>query len=182
MAKTYRAERSAIISRADCLAVAGRVETREARLLLIEHLRWVLHQAVSARGPRRLDQASAHERVRSCGQRLPMNTLADSGNPVQGETVLVLDHDVLIRVPICQYLRENYPTSGRKQCLLDKRELAGDGDGALRLRIRSGAVLRTISDVFGQSLRAREAEWELGTFATVNIVRHSRRAENHYAA
>jgi hypothetical protein len=50
MAKTYRAERSAIISRADCLAVAGRVETREARLLLIEHLRCVLHQ--SRIGPR----------------------------------------------------------------------------------------------------------------------------------
>ena len=34
-----------------------------------------------------------------------------------------------------------------------------------------------ILDVPAQSLRAREAEWELGTLATDNIVRHSRRAE-----
>jgi hypothetical protein len=31
-------------------------------------------------------------------------------------------------------------------------------------------------------LRAREAEWELGTLATDKYLRHSRRAENHYAA
>jgi hypothetical protein len=44
--------------------------------------------------------------------------------------------------------------------------------------MRRRSVLKTtISDVFGQSLRAREAEWELGTLATDNIVRHSQRAE-----
>jgi hypothetical protein len=40
----------------------------------------------------------------------------------------------------------------------------------------------TILDVPAQSLRAREAEWELGTLATDNIVRHSRRAEITNAA
>jgi hypothetical protein len=56
--------------------------------------------------------------------------------------------------------------------------------GTTVLRIQNGKIAQeiglespTILDVPAQSLRAREAEWELGTFATVNIVRHSRRAE-----
>jgi hypothetical protein len=39
-----------------------------------------------------------------------------------------------------------------------------------------------ISWTFLHSLYAREAESELGTLATDKYLRHSRRAENHYAA
>ena len=35
-----------------------------------------------------------------------MNALPDSNKPGMVETVLVLDDDVLIRMPICQYLRD----------------------------------------------------------------------------
>jgi hypothetical protein len=45
----------------------------------------------------------------------------------------------------------------------------------------TSAQLSSIRSNFGRfrtvSTRAREAEWELGTLATDNIVRHSRRAE-----
>jgi CheY-like chemotaxis protein len=35
-----------------------------------------------------------------------MNSLPDTSKPARVETVLVLDDDVLIRMPICQYLRD----------------------------------------------------------------------------
>ena len=35
-----------------------------------------------------------------------MNPLPESTKPVRTDTVLVLDDDVLIRMPICQYLRD----------------------------------------------------------------------------
>ena len=35
-----------------------------------------------------------------------MTPLTDKSNPVRTDTVLVLDDDVLIRMPICQYLRD----------------------------------------------------------------------------
>jgi CheY-like chemotaxis protein len=34
-----------------------------------------------------------------------MNPLPDSTKPARADTVLVLDDDVLVRMPICQYLR-----------------------------------------------------------------------------
>jgi DNA-binding NtrC family response regulator len=35
-----------------------------------------------------------------------MNSLPDTSKPARVETVLVLDDDVLVRMPICQYLRD----------------------------------------------------------------------------
>jgi CheY-like chemotaxis protein len=35
-----------------------------------------------------------------------MNSLSDSAKPARADTVLVLDDDVLVRMPICQYLRD----------------------------------------------------------------------------
>ena len=35
-----------------------------------------------------------------------MNPLPDTGKPTRADTVLVLDDDVLVRMPICQYLRD----------------------------------------------------------------------------
>jgi CheY-like chemotaxis protein len=35
-----------------------------------------------------------------------MNSLPDTGKPARLETILVLDDDVLVRMPICQYLRD----------------------------------------------------------------------------
>jgi CheY-like chemotaxis protein len=35
-----------------------------------------------------------------------MNSPLDTSEPARVETVLVLDDDVLVRMPICQYLRD----------------------------------------------------------------------------
>ena len=35
-----------------------------------------------------------------------MNSLSDSAKRARADTVLVLDDDVLVRMPICQYLRD----------------------------------------------------------------------------
>ena len=35
-----------------------------------------------------------------------MSSHPDTGKPARADTVLVLDHDVLVRTPICQYLRD----------------------------------------------------------------------------
>jgi hypothetical protein len=55
------------------------------------------------------------------------------------------------------------------------RYLAAETVATAAVRVNAiGPRFRTFSDSL---LRAREAEWELGTLATDNIVRHSRRAE-----
>ena len=35
-----------------------------------------------------------------------MNSLPDTGKPARLDTILVLDDEVLVRMPICQYLRD----------------------------------------------------------------------------
>src|SRR5467141_4073202 len=55
------------------------------------------------------------------------------------------------------------------------------GEGIVDLEAAQLVQFATKNHDFGRfrtvSTRAREAEWELGTLATDNIVRHSRRAE-----
>jgi hypothetical protein len=58
------------------------------------------------------------------------------------------------------------------------RLLAGDYFGASgEATVGAGALTGAGFYAASVSTRAREAEWELGTLATDNIVRHSRRAE-----
>jgi hypothetical protein len=69
------------------------------------------------------------------------------------------------------YIQGDHPGRARRSLIL---QIGKWVRGRVRIRLRpQPQSLRTFSD----SLYAREAEWELGTLATDNIVRHSRRAE-----
>ena len=61
-----------------------------------------------------------------------MNSLPDTGKPARPDTILVLDDDVLVRMPICQYLRDcgyrvfEPPTSMKPPTILQKQEIQVD--------------------------------------------------------
>ena len=61
-----------------------------------------------------------------------MNPLPESTKPVRTDTVLVLDDDVLIRMPICQYLRDcgyrvlEAASAAEATIILQKRDIQVD--------------------------------------------------------
>ena len=69
-------------------------------------VRHVLHQAVSPRGHRNVDQAPPRDSQPPRRCKVGVNLPAYHSKPVAVETVLVLDSDVLVRMPIARYLRD----------------------------------------------------------------------------